>query len=49
MGEEKWEEGVGNVYGYMGMGRRESKRNRWDEEIRDGENGMGRYGKVEGE
>lgn len=29
--------------------RRESKRNRWDEEIRDGENGMGRYGKVKGE
>lgn len=29
--------------------RRESKRNRWDERIRDGENGMRRYGKVEGE
>lgn len=28
---------------------RESKGNRWDERIRDGENRMGRYGKVEGE
>lgn len=28
---------------------RESKGNRWDERIRDGENGMRRYGKVEGE
>lgn len=37
------------MYGYVGMGRRESKRNRWDERIRDGENRMGRYGKVEGE
>ena len=28
---------------------RESKGNRWDERIRDGENRMRRYGKVKGE